>query len=91
MNLRHFRVVALLCATVALAGCFGDKAIDRTCDEPKHYESAQRGERIRSPDGLDDLEEYREMPIPEATNTTPRPAGSPCIDMPPGSVKSSGS
>ena len=84
MSMRHLRVMLLLWASAVAAGCFGDKAVDRTCDEPKYYESAQRGERIRSPEGLDDLEEYREMPIPEATNTTPRPAGSPCVDVPPG-------
>ena len=84
MSMRRLSVMVLLYASTALAGCFGDKAIDRTCDEPKFYESAERGERIRSPEGLDDLEEYREMPIPEATETTPRPAGSPCVDVPPG-------
>ena len=87
MNMRHVGVLAMLSASAALAGCFGDKAIDRTCDEPKFYESAQRGNQIRSPEGLDELEEYRQMPIPEPTNTTPRPAGLPCVDLPPGTVQ----
>ncbi len=86
MSMRWLQTVCLLCASGAMAGCFGDKAIDRTCDDPKFYESAQRGAKIRSPEGLDELEDYREMPIPEPTNTTPRPAGSPCVDLPPGTV-----
>ncbi len=83
MIMHCLKVIALLCVSVVLAGCFGDKAIDRSCDDPKFYESARRGDRVRSPEGLDDLEDYREMPIPEATDATPRPAGSPCIDLPP--------
>ena len=66
----------------ALTGCFGGGDIKLTCDEPQLYQSAVETQKVVVPDGLDPLEEFREMPIPEA-ESQPRPAGSRCIEAPP--------
>ncbi len=67
----------------SLAGCFGgDKAIRDTCDEPQPYQSVVAGKRVEVPDGLDPLDEFKEMPLPKA-ETAPRPAGAVCIESPP--------
>lgn len=65
-----------------LAACGGDDNIIVSCDEPKPYQSATRGKRIEVPEGLDPLDEFKEMPLPEST-TPPRPTGARCIEAAP--------
>jgi hypothetical protein len=76
-------VIRLL--TIALlsvvAGCGG--TVDLTCDEVKRYELAKEGKRIEVPDGLDTLDELKEIPLPQASPRDERPKGSPCLDLPP--------
>jgi len=72
-----------------LSACFGNKAVDYTCDEPQRYQAVTDGRRIVSPEGLDTLNEFAEMPIPSAEGAPVRPAGSPCIELPP-SVQTGG-
>jgi hypothetical protein len=52
------------------------------CDEPQPYQSVVAGKRIEVPEDLAALDEYKEMPFPNA-ETPPRPAGSVCIENPP--------
>ena len=66
----------------SLAACFGDGEIRLTCDEPQLYQAAVETKKVVAPDGLDGLEEYREMPTPKAESQA-RPAGSRCIESPP--------
>ena len=74
-------LAAVLAAT--LAGCGGDKAVKVECDKPGFYQSARIGKPLEIPEGLDDLNEFNEMPIPKADENAPvTPAGQ-CIDMPP--------
>lgn len=68
--------------TSSLAACFGSGEIKLTCDEPQAYQAAVETKKVVVPDGLDGLEEFREMPIPEA-ESEPRPVGSRCIETPP--------
>jgi uncharacterized lipoprotein len=68
-----------------LAAC-GRGEIRTTCDEPQPYQAVVPGKRIVVPEGLDSLDEFKEMQIPKS-DTEPRPAGSKCIEYPP-SVKS---
>ena len=68
-----------LLTVVALSGCSSAPS----CDEPEFYEAAQGGTRIEAPDGLDDLQGYKEMVIPEASPRPPREPGSGCLDRPP--------
>ena len=68
-----------------LAAC-GKDEVRTTCDEPQAYQAVVRGKRIVAPEGLDSLDEFKEMPVPKS-ETPPRPAGSKCIEYPP-SIKS---
>ncbi len=70
----------------SLAACGGNDVI-QDCDEEKAYESVVAGKRVEVPEGLDPLDEFREMPIPKA-ETPPRPEGATCIESPP-SISSS--
>ena len=64
----------------SLVACGGEA--DLICDEGPYLSSA-RTARGQVPDGLDPLEEIREMPLPEAAPQAPRPADAECIDKPP--------
>ncbi len=75
--LRRAVVVALL---AALGGCGG---IEFTCDDVQTYQLAEEFKRIEAPDGLDNLDPSREVPLPEASPREEREPGSPCIDRPP--------
>ncbi len=71
---------AMLLATVSLSACGGE--VRETCNEPQAYQEASRGKKIEVPEDLDNLSEFKEMPLPEA-KTPPRAAGERCIDSPP--------
>lgn len=78
--IRNFGCVLLVMALL-LAGCGG--TVDMTCDEVQYYQMSKLGKRVEAPEGLDDLDPVREMPLPEASPREPRPEGSPCFDRPP--------
>ena len=71
--------VLLLVAVLIFTGCSSAP----TCDELAFYESAEGGKRIVAPEDLDDLDEYKEMVIPEASPRPPRDLNAGCIDLPP--------
>lgn len=71
--------VCLLATITMVVGCSNRE----TCDEPQFYESATGGKRIEAPEGLDELQGYKEMVIPEASPRPPREPGSGCLDRPP--------
>lgn len=64
-----------------LSAC-GGSTIDESCDDPKHYQSVVASERVVVPEGLDPLDEFKEMPVPKA-QTAPRPEGARCVESPP--------
>ena len=72
-------VLLLLTAVLIITGCSSAP----TCDEYAFYESAEGGKRIKAPDDLDDLDEYKEMVIPEASPRPPRDLDAGCIEKPP--------
>lgn len=72
--------IALLGVVAMMAACAGEP--DLTCDESA-YMSTVRAPKVQAPDDLDDLEALREMPLPTASPQEARPAGGPCLDMPP--------
>ena len=76
-------LVSSIVATLAggLTAC-GGPTISETCDEVQAYQLVVPGKRIDVPDGLDPLEEFKEMPIPKA-ETPPRQAGARCLEYPP--------
>ena len=74
-----------LLVAAGLGGCGlfgGGGEISETCDEPQPYQSARLGKPVESPEGLDQLDVLREMPIPKA-ESQPQPPGSGCITSPP--------
>ena len=74
-------VAFLLLGALLVGGCGG--SMDLTCDEEQYYQKAEIGKRVEAPDGLDELDPLREMPLPEASPREPRPEGMPCFDRPP--------
>ncbi len=77
---RSFAVLLSLGALV-ISGCGG--TMDLTCDEVQYYQQAKITKRVEAPEGLDELDPLREMPLPEASPREPRPEGAPCFDRPP--------
>lgn len=65
----------------SLSACGGAK-LSETCDEPKAYQAVVPGKKIVVPEGLDPLEEFKEMPIPKA-ESAPRPEGARCLEKAP--------
>lgn len=78
---RLTKMIAVLIFAAALSACWGKDVVE-TCDEPQPYQAETRGERIEVPEGLDELDKLRELPLPDA-ETAPRPDGARCIDEPP--------
>jgi len=80
---RSRRVFGILSLTLlsGVAAC-GNKDIRTTCDEPQPHQSAVAGKRIEVPEGLEPLDELKEIPIPKAA-TPPRPEGATCVEYPP--------
>ncbi|MGB5512806.1 MAG: hypothetical protein WBM87_13960 [Woeseiaceae bacterium] len=66
-----------------LPGCGGEGLINYSCDEPQRYQAVRAGKRVEAPEGLDQLNEFAEMPIPKAEGAPVRPEGSRCIELPP--------
>jgi uncharacterized lipoprotein len=66
-----------------LSGCGGEELINYSCDEPQRYQAVRPGKRVEVPEGLDQLNELAEMPIPKAEGAPVRPKGSRCIELPP--------
>ena len=77
----RYLILVLPVTALLLSGCGG--TIDVTCDEVQYYQAAKLGKRVEAPEGLDDLDPLREMPLPSASPREPRPEGSPCFDRPP--------
>lgn len=77
------RLFAVFAVTACLSACGGDGVIDTSCDEPQRYQQIAASKRVEVPDGLDPLNEFAEMPIPEPENVPVRAPGSRCIELPP--------
>ncbi len=82
MTMGRLMMAALILGS--LAACGGKDTV-MTCDDAKNYESAVAGKRVEVPDGLDSLDEFKEMPIPKA-ETAPRADNSRCLELPPSIV-----
>jgi uncharacterized lipoprotein len=70
----------LIAVVAGLAACGGSKEL--TCDVGP-YQEAVNAPRVQVPEGLDSLEQLRELPLPEASPRPDRPEGAPCLDRPP--------
>ena len=73
--------VLFLAASLSACGMFGSKELD--CNEGVRFQNREAGTRVVAPEGLDQLNEYAEMPIPEADPDAAPPLPGKCADMPP--------
>ena len=64
-----------------LAACSKNRFMTK-CDEPEPYQSVVANKHVVVPEGLDPLNDLKEMPIPKA-ETPPRPDGAGCLASPP--------
>lgn len=78
MMLSRLTSLALL---LILAGCGGDAVLK--CEDNVAYLQARETPRIKAPDGLDDLDPLREVPLPTAAPQAPRAADAGCLEKPP--------
>lgn len=82
--MRIWKVGAPLSAALMLMlGACGGGGGANVCEKPKLYQSSQPGKRIEVPEDLDSLNSTRELSIPDASPRDPRPAGAPCLELPP--------
>ena len=72
--------IILIAAVAGLAACGGSKAL--VCDTGP-YQDAVHPPRVQAPEGLDNLDQLREIPLPEASPRPDRPEGAPCLERPP--------
>lgn len=71
--------VLIMISAIGLGACSSDPL----CEDAQDYQASTLGKRIVSPDGLDTLQEYKELKIPEAApQTGEKKLG--CTDKPPG-------
>ena len=77
-----FRAGIVLLLASMLGAC-GSKGGVQSCDKPQRYQDSAVNSRVQTPDDLDSLDTYREMPVPEANPAPERPPGSPCLELPP--------
>jgi hypothetical protein len=75
------RFTMLLLVAAGLNACGGK--MDMTCDDVQVYQLAVESKRVESPEGLDNLDPLREVPLPEASPREALPPGSDCVDRPP--------
>jgi uncharacterized lipoprotein len=78
---RVITTISSLIVLSSLAAC-GRGEVRTTCDEPQPYQAVVPGQRVVVPEGLDPLDQYKEMPIPQS-DSPPRPEGAKCIEYPP--------
>ena len=74
-------IVLSLFLLIGLAACGKDR-LTLKCEEPKPYQSVVASKRVVVPEGLDPLDDLKEMPIPKA-QTPPRPDDGKCLESPP--------
>ena len=78
-KMKYIHIFSLFLAIIVTSGC----AADLSCEEPEAYQSAVESNKIISPEGLDQLQEDRELKIVRASPKNSRSANSPCLDEPP--------
>jgi uncharacterized lipoprotein len=66
---------------LALSGCRGRGELK--CDDQGVYQRATTTPRIKAPEGLDDLEALKEMPLPEASPQAEGAGAEGCLESPP--------
>ena len=70
----------LIAGVASLAACGGTPEL--VCEDGS-YKNAVRSPRVEAPEGLDDLQRIKEMPIPTASPQPPREDDGRCLEAPP--------
>lgn len=83
------QMLAALLLGASLSACGGNGTKEIDCEKDLQFQNRELGKRVVAPEGLDQLDEFAEMPIPKADpDAAPHPGGA-CADMPP-SITSGG-
>jgi len=78
------QLVAVLILGATISGCgTNDTVVAVDCNEGLQYQNRAVGKRVVAPEGLDQLDEFAEMPIPKADPAAAEPLPGKCVDMPP--------
>lgn len=77
--MRRLKLATLAALPFVLTAC----GIGNVCEDPRRYESSHPGKRIEAPEGLDSLQESKELSIPDASPRPPRSEDDPCLELPP--------
>lgn len=77
------QLLAVVLLSASLSACGGNDTREVDCQKGLKYQNRTVGERVVAPEGLDQLDEYQEMPIPTADPDAPQFAPGTCEDMPP--------
>ena len=75
--------LAVLALSLALTACGGRDTKEVDCEKNLKYQNRVAGKRVVAPEGLDQLDPLKEMPIPSADPGAPQPVPGKCDDMPP--------
>ncbi len=79
-------IIFCLVAGSGLSAC-GKPDLVRSCeDRHEPYEDAVELEKLRVPEDLDEPDELKRLPLPQAAPAAERPADAPCLELPPGVV-----
>lgn len=78
-----FRLLAALALALTIAACGGNDTKEIDCAANLKYQNRVEGKRVVAPEGLDQLNELAEMPIPRADPDAPKTPAGQCKDRPP--------
>ncbi len=83
--MRRVSSFIVCCLALLQVSACAKREFVRTCDEKAQpYERAVEHEKLKVPDGLDELDRLKELPLPEASTRVVRDENAPCLDFPPG-------
>ena len=77
------RLVLLAVTVLALSACGGNDTKEVDCEAGLKYQDRSEPPRVVSPEGLDQLDELAEIPIPRADPDAPAMPEGVCNDRPP--------
>jgi hypothetical protein len=77
------RLFAIVALGASLAACGGNDFKEEDCIAGLKYQNRAVAKRVVVPDGLDPLDDLREMPIPKADPEAASPPPGQCVDAPP--------
>lgn len=81
--MKKSQLAAVLMLGALMSSCGGKDSVVVDCDEGLQYQNREPGQRVVVPEGLDQLDEFAEMPIPKADPAAAEPPPGKCTDMPP--------